>query len=562
MSKKVFLALTVLAAIVMGSVYLNFQNIFSQGDIGRDLYTFEQVWHGKLVYKDIWWVYGPLMPYYYGLFFLIFGFKVSSILLGKLLLNVSCAVFFYLASCLVMSPFWAFLAACSFLQFQQDFFFTYNHIGAIAFMLATFWLILKYLYQGNIRLGIYAIACCFIIGLIKINFGLSTLVATLGSIALIDFTNPVKNKKLITSETKPLYITGLCVVPTLWIMIYTFLFQGLPFYEIRQCMPYFGDDQPYHHGIIETIPYFITQHYLTFYHHWLNLYAILTALAQAPSHLFNPIAFLMITISVLVFLTHPMIHGSTIATLIISFSKKFNERRKKFWLTQAVIWLFFILNFHEFLVSGIWYRTYWSQPFHLFFSFFMIATAACLAPAWLRRTIASLWIALFVCLNFVSLASHKDSCTPGKFLNIPRGQIYVGNEAPWVDTVNTVSTWLNGHLKNDELFFALPYDPLYYYLTGKPSPTRQIIFFDHIKIPPRQEISIIQELEKNKVNYILLSNRVMANETGLGVFGKTYCPIIYQYLTTNFAPTWRYGGNWNAEPGTNANHGVIIFKRK
>lgn len=545
----------------MGWPNLHFQSILSQGDIGRDLYTFEQVWKGKLVYKDIWWVYGPLMPYYYGLFYLIFGFKITSILLGKLLVNICAAVFFYLAGSTVMAPFWAFLSACFFLQFQQDFFFTYNHIGGVALTIAVFWLILKYLHEGKIQSILQAVLCCFIIGLIKINFGMSALAGVVISVSLIDFTNPLK-KKIVTSANKPFYWLAFIVVPVLWIAVYGTLLGGMPIYEIRQCMPYFGTDEPYHQTLIQTIPYFLMQHYLTFYHHWLNLKSVFASLSAAPSHFFTPIGSLMTVIVVLTFLMHPIMHGSTIATLIISFKNKFNAQRKKFWLTQAILWLFFILDFHEFFFSGRWYRTFWSQPFLLFFNFFMIATAMSFAPKWLRRTVAGLWISYFLVLNFVSFVSTKASSTSDKFLSMPRGQVYVGNETPWVDTVNTVTSYLNQTLKSHELFFALPYDCLYYYLTGKPSPTRQIIFFDHIKIPPQQEISIIQELEKNKVNYILMSNRVTASETGLGIFGKTYCPVIYRYLIENFAPVFRYGGNWNAEPGTHDNHGVIIFKRK
>jgi hypothetical protein len=560
-SKKSFLLLTILAAFVMGWPGLHFQSIFSQGDIGRDLYTFEQVWRGKLLYRDIWWVYGPLMPYYYGLFYIIFGFKITSILLGKLVINAVAGAFFYLASCLVMSPFWAFLAACYFLQLQQDFFFTYNHIGGIALTLAAFWFILKYLYQGNIRNGMNAVICCFVVGLIKVNFGASALLGTVCSIALIDYFNPSKNKKLLTAETKPFYlVAGLSA--GLWMLVYALLLVGMPLYEIRQCMPYFGTDEPYHQTLFQTVPYFITQHYLTFYHHFLNLQNVFHSLAAAPSHFFTLIGFLMTAIVALSFLSHPIVHGSTIASFILSFSKKFEGRRKVFWLTQAIIWLFFVLNFHEFFSSGRWYRTFWSQPFLLFFSFYMISLAMSFSPRWLRGVVAGVWISYFLVLNFINYSSVQASCTPEKFLNMPRGQIYVGNEAPWVDTVNNVTAYLNQNLKKDELFFALPYDCLYYYLTGKPSPSRQIIFFDHIKIIPQQEVSIIQELERNKVNYVLMSNRVTATETGLGIFGRTYCPIIFKYLVSNFSPVYRYGGNWNAEPGTNENHGVIIFKRK
>ncbi len=562
MSKKtIFLLLTIIAGIFIGWPHLNFYNILSVGDHGRDLYAYDQVYKGLLVDRDIWWVYGPLMPYYYGLFFLIFGVKISSILLGKFLLNILCGVFFYLASAVVMPALWAFLAACYFLQSQQDFFFTFNHIGGIAAELAVLWLILKYLYSKDLRFGFGALAASCLLGFIKINFGVTLLAATLLSIALINYTSN-KDKKIITSKTRSFYLCGALLVPLIWAAIYWIFLKDLTLYEIRQCHPYFGDDQPYHRTVFETVPYYVTQHLLTIKHHWMKFQSILEPLLTLSPAMLNPIVALMFTIITMTFVSNLILHASTIAALMFSFTKQFDTQRQKFWLTLAIIWMIFALNFHEFVVSGVWYRSFWSQPFLLFFNFFMIATAAAFFPRWLRYCLAGFWIVITVVTISISIPSARSNCTPERFLNFPRGQIYVGNERGWVETVNNATAFLNQNLKKDELFFALPYDCLYYYTTGRPSPTRQLIFFDHIKIPARQEVSIIKELESKKTAYVLISNRYMSSETGLGILGKTYCPLIYQYIMNNFEPVYRYGGNWQSEPGWGNNHGVIIFKRK
>lgn len=561
MSKKIFLILVLLAAAFINWPYLNFEDNLSQGDCGRDLYTYEQVLHGKMVYKDIWWVYGPLMPYYYGLCFLLFGFKITSVLLGKFFITLSCGLFFYLACAEVMPAFWAFLSSWFFCQSQQDFFFTYNHVAGIALTLAVFWLILKYFNTKNLRLGFWALAACFVLGLIKINFGITALAITLFSFAFVDYLNVRDLKKIWNDNTKLFYTCGL-IIPLLWLGIYAFLFKDLTSYELHQCMPYFGDDQPYHRSPLVTIPYYLTQHWLTLYHHWINFQGLMSQAIISHPNLFNPVALLLLGMVTFNFLLHPLLHGSTIMGFILSYSKEFDQHRRAFWMTQMVIWLFFVLNFHEFIVTGIWYRTYWSQPFLLFFGFFMIVTALTFAQPWLRRSVPAFWLILLTMTSFVTFCSTKSASTQDKFLTMPRGQIYVSNKTEWVDTVNTVTNYLNKNLKKDELFFALPYDCLYYYLTGKPSPTRQLIFFNHIKIPPQQEISIIQELERNKVNYVLMSNRMASNEAGMGVLGKTYCPILFQYIVQNFAPLYRYGGNWQAEPGNLENHGVMILKRK
>ena len=92
--KTIFLLLTLLTAGIFVWPELNFQDLLSQGDHGRDLYAFDAVTHGKLPYKDFWWVYGPLMPYYYGLFFKIFGVHMTSVFLGRALLVVMCSCLF------------------------------------------------------------------------------------------------------------------------------------------------------------------------------------------------------------------------------------------------------------------------------------------------------------------------------------------------------------------------------------------------------------------------------------------------------------------------------------
>ena len=131
-SRIIFLFLTLLISAAYVWPELNFQDIISQGDHGRDLYAADAVTHGKLPYKDFWWVYGPLMPYYYALFFKIFGVHITSVLLARAFLVIACSVLLYLSAACLMAPGLAFLAAAWFTQSRQEFFFTYNHVGGIA----------------------------------------------------------------------------------------------------------------------------------------------------------------------------------------------------------------------------------------------------------------------------------------------------------------------------------------------------------------------------------------------------------------------------------------------
>ena len=528
-NKSIFLLLTIVMAILFFWPELNFQDQLSQGDHGRDLYAFDAVTHGKMPYKDFWWVYGPVMPYYYGLCFKIFGVHITSVLLGRALLGILCAVLFYLSATCLMSPGLAFLGAAWFTTSRQEFFFTYNHIGGIAMELVIGWCLLSYIKDASLRYLWIALIADFVLGLVKINFGLAGLAGIILSVFLIDLVK----KNPVDAPKKKFYVLAAGLIPLGLGIIYWALLHDLPLYAIRQCMPYFGDDQPYHASPLMVIPYFLEQHWLTF--------------TRTPAGI--PMGIIL--------------HGCTLLSVYLLISKKVEASyRQNVLLALSVIVIFFVFYFHEFLVSGVWYRTFWSQPFLSLFHFVTIAVAFTFIPKFLRVLIMIFFSGL-IALGIVAHAGIIQSQkTPDHFLGMDRGQIYVGNEPQWADTVNHITYFLDTRLKNDDLFFALPYDCLYYYLTGKESPTRQLIFFDHIKIPIQQDISVIKELENNKVGYVLMSTRIVSPETGLGIFGKTYCPLLGQYIHNNFVPIVHQGGDPTQPPGWANNHGVIIFQRK
>lgn len=563
MSKRIFLLLIIFATLIIGFPSYNFQDLLSQGDHGRDLYASEAVYRGELPFKDFWWVYGPLMPYYYGLFFLSLGTKISSILVGKLILEAVCGVLFFLAGSVIMPAWLSFIAALFFIAVQSDFFFTYNHIGGIVTIIGFLWMALEYLKKRQLSYAWKALGFIFVLGLIKINFACAAL-AALGFATLLNaFTDQQSRQTFWQSKQRYFYITAAIGLPLCWLGIYLFFLRGLSIAEIRQCLPYLGGDQPYNYPPSVTIPYYFNQHWLTITHQWQQTQQLLLTLKQQPSLIGNPNFLVIFAASFLTISLHPIWHLSTITAFIKNALPKVNsEERQMFWVTVLFLLVFFLLNFHEFIVSGVWYRSFWTQPILILFQFFTLSVALTLLPKFIRIIIAIIFGTLLILSTFAQYQTKPQSKKESQFLNVERGNIYVGNQAAWVDTVRVTTTFLNQTLKKDEQFFALPYDDIYYYLTGKKTPTRQLIFFDHIKIQPDQEASIIQELEKNKIAYVLMSNRVAANETGLGIWGKTYCPLIYKYVTENFVPVYKYGGNWQAEPGWADNHGVIIFKRK
>lgn len=527
-TKFIYLMLTFVLGLVILWPSLGFQDWLSTGDHGRDLDAAEAVLRGKIVYRDYWWVYGPLMPYYYALFYKLFGIKISSILLGKFVIKLTAGIFCFLAVSSLFTPLAAMMATLWFWTFQQDFFFTYSHIGGILFVMTVIWCLLNYMRdQKDITLW-QGLIFCLVLAMIKVNFGLSSLAVLLASVFYIDWSQKIP----ITPAKKLFYLLGIMVIPSVIFLVYYQLLKPLPIYEIRQCLPYSNADQPYN-----TTP-------------WSALISFFKIgwgeAIKSPA--------------LLVFYILTML--CVVQTVMLWVSNAIEPKKKQMIQTALVIMgIFFLANFHEFLKSGVWYRWFWAQPPLIVLVFIIFETAT----TDLHKVIRSLlWGVIGLMVGLITINSWQASIrfhNPQQLIAGPRGGIYVANPEDWVTTVNATTAYLNTTLKPDETFFALPYDIIYYYLTGKPSPSRQTIFFEHINIPIEQEQKIIKEIETKNVNYVVLSNRFMSPEKGLGMLGNTYCPMIGKYLNDNFIPVARFG-EWQRVPGWGWAHGTLILKRK
>ena len=73
---------------------------------------------------------------------------------------------------------------------------------------------------------------------------------------------------------------------------------------------------------------------------------------------------------------------------------------------------------------------------------------------------------------------------------------------------------------------------------------------------------MIKELEQHHVNDVLMSTRIVSMEMDLGIFGRTYCPLLAKYLGDNFTQIYQQGGDPQITPGWADNHGVFILERK
>ncbi len=519
-TKILFLILTLLTSLVLLIPSLNYIPMLSTGDHGRDFYCPVEILNGQIPYHDFWWVYGPLMPYFYAVFYKIFGIHMSSILIGRMVLVIICEIFFYLTLARFAPPLFALIGTLWFLLYNQDFFFTYNHIGGVACILGSLYFVISYLKDNKSKYIYLSFLCLFILSLIKINFALSSLCAFILSVRLIEYFKKYPKKSLGFTS-----IILLCTVAG----IYGVILSKLPVYEIRQCFPYLSSDQPHQSTPWEAIRD-----------------ALMRIFFDGISSKAN-IAFGLLIIF------------SGVAVFKQCFSR---EQDSKSFILPAilVIVIFYLFNIHEYILSGTTYRAFWVKPL----SILLVFTLIYWATKHLRPIILFLLYTTLIFNIFLETTNRyvaiRDIKQPGGFLNIPRANVYLGNDRSWIDTVMQTTQFLRTHLKTDETFFALPYDCLYYFLAEKTSPTRQLIFFDHINIPQEQEIKIIHELEAKKVNWVVVSSRSISVEGGLGKLGVTYCPLIGKYIADHFEMVQQFGP-WTSFPGWGSDHGTRIMRR-
>ncbi len=526
--RNIAFPLAIAAGIFIIFSAVNIQGPLSTGDHGRDLYAAERTLHGDLAYRDYWWVYGPLMPFYYAGFMKAFGVSITSVLIGKALLKVIAGVFIFLALAPVSGTAAALLGTLWFYVCGQDFFFTYNHAGGTLCVAAITAMLMVHLRTLRIRPLWGAAFASLILCFIKLNFG----IIGLGMTALTGFMTARVNSAGPSPERKFLYRACFVYFPALTALVYAFFLRGLPLYQIRQCMPYLDSDQTYNMPPWEAMARMWEIFIEKFF-------------TSAPDFFFG----CMIVIAV-------------IRILYLAINKRLSSGEdRRSLLALGVLGIFLALNFHEYLKSGVWYRYLWIQPVE-FVIFFTIMGLA------LRQTGRPTRLVIWGCVLLITAAhwqlqnaAYARIRISDQYIAQEKAGIFVTNNPAWIATVESTAAFLQAHLQPDETFLALPYDPIYYYLTGRKSPTQLLLFCDQQHIPQEQEKTVIADLERSHVNWVVVSSRMRSQEPGLGVFGINYTPRIAEYLQENFTPVTQFG-DWQNEPGWAWNHGTMILKRK
>lgn len=521
-----FFILAGLFGIAILTPQINFQSAISVGDHGLNYYTFQRIANGDRLYKDFWWGYGPLSPYYYAAFYKFFGETMSSVLLGRMLLVYISGLFCFLTVACFSPPLLALAASIWFWIYNPDFFYSYNHTGAFTIFLALTYFLFSYYKSARPRYIAYSFIVLFLLNMIRINMGLALLAGLIVTAFITD--KYIHRKNEYPNLLRNLACGfGICLLSGI---IYWSMLSGLPDYAVLQCMPYFSKVYHSASSSIKYVMYFKFLYMITSnsWRYILTFGVIVTAFVLVIRHLLNPQTDKKIKTDILFAL-------GTVSALILLVS-------------------------HEFIMGYQLYRVNWTIPYQMVLFCLVIGFAVRKYHLNIRYAVILfvLFVALFDSVRYLNRVDQLKA--PDQMILLENAQIFVGNQPEWIRTVEQTTHYLEYILEDDETFFALPYEPLYYYLTSRKSPTWHVLMMAGSELNSTQEEEMIETLKDKRIRYVLLSNRYRSKEQDMGELGVTHLKELAKYINAHFQTEATFGF-WDADPGWNFNHGLKILKR-
>lgn len=526
------LLIDLLLLVVIGIIFciplMDYSYSISPGDSGRDLYAAQEILNGKVPYQDFSWAYGPLMPYYTAIFYTIFGVKIQSLLFAKLAARIITGIFLYLSAATLFPRILSIVCTLWFWGFYSDFGHTMNHTLGLSAMMMTCCALLFYRKHLKLKYLWMGLVPAFLLALIKLNFGLVSLIALVSGAILTD----VVKKEAITKQKRIFYATALLAVPAACAAVYWLFLHRLPDYEVRQALPFSGNflqhEIPWTQGVYNYLS--------TIYSEFIGL---------PFNKIFGAIVLLSLINMIRMWTTNQLSRA----------------QKMELGLIIALLGIFYLAGMHEYIRNATDYRRLWAKPFTVLLFFVIIHATYIRSSLLMQRTVICV-LALTILEGRIAYNNlFAKLKTPSHYLPWPRAKVYTFNDPEWINTVQETTGYLQKNLRPDELFFALPHDALYYFLMDRQSPTRHLSFFTNEHIAVEQEQDVIRSLEQHHVRYIVLSNRSISDEPGMGNFGEDYCLLLKSYIDHNFEMVSEFG-DWTKPPLWSNNHATKIFKRK
>jgi hypothetical protein len=545
-------------------------------DSGHEMYVPAELAQGKLLYRDVWFMYGPLAPYFNSLLFRLFGMQLNVLYWAGSLSALGSALLLFLTGMQLSSWLAGWTAGAVVLMeaFQPSLFcfplpYSFTTVYACLCACLFLWLVVRASASTSRLwiLGAGTVAAAEL--LLKLEFGtacyltLMLLIAVRGlqqrswkgalkdaalilpgvaacglvigwmvSIAGIDFITQENILSWPTSYFMKKY-------GKLWLANTGFSITGPALMGALQHALIFGGILQGVHLVANAKRYANRQIYLRgilFLVALASLGRYQTWNAQLASVFFpsDMVAYVMVAAlaSWWYFWRQPGAERSPAVPLLLTFSA--------------------LLAFRIMLkMAPTGYPIYYNGPvvvcFMLLGGAFVSRTSRFRGRAWLPDLLVCLGCLVAVMSYTNPLLADSKGLEP---LSTERGTALVSKTM--ARNYRLAIRFMQEKTARGESVLSIPEDTSLYFLSGTHAPTRYYMFVPGLLSPGKMTDEFLEELERKRVRYLLWSNRVFP-EYGAPVFGVDFDKPLGEYFRSHYrsvgplVPINRSMGRWNAE---------------
>jgi hypothetical protein len=534
-------------------------------DCGRELYVAAALAEGKMLYRDVWYLYGPGAPYLNSLLFRTFGIHLSVAYfagslagLAAMLTLFRCALYFAPLSVAFAIGYIVLIQSFGGGIFNYPLPYAYASVyGSVAACLFLLYAIRGALNPTKINLLLAGLWSAVAL-LMKLEFGF----ACFGSLAVLHVGLILRQRSWHAVFRNLLAVTPallICAVVIGWMVSIggvAFITQeNFMSWPTSYFMQKYGQYWLRTHGYDWSLSQLLKVVVLTvgfvafwvgfrfwllsaFRKLWLRAVSIGTVLGAGT------VAFWMETperlnadIAMLVF-PRPMVFIVALAIPLAGFLF-WRSRLCARTLAILVVMIFGPLLAFRILFGMISqdYAIYYNGPVLL--PFFLLLLAIAIPGGHFQNGVGARRARLFVCaavcewVTLLAIPRYFDMRTERVAFESERGTIYVrATTLPaWADAVN----FMREAKQSGQAVMSIPEDTALYFFAGVLSPTRVFAFTPGTLSPGPMTAKTIAEMELVPVRYVIWSNRQFP-EYGVPEFGVDFDVPFAEYIRRNYRP--------------------------
>jgi hypothetical protein len=551
-------------------------------DSGHEMYIPVALAQGRMLYRDVWFNFGPVAPYFNSYLFRLFGIHLSVLYWAGSLAALGSAVFLYLAGMQLSAwPIgWTAGAVILLESFQPSFFcfplpYSFSAVyGCLVTCLSMYLLI-----QASSSVGsawvFFAGSAAATALLLKPEFGIAWYVTLVALIGIRGFQRR-SAKPILTDIAMVLPGIAACGAVILWMVS----IRGFDFItqENLDNWPTSFFMRTYGRRILQNTGFSLS----------------LASLADAFTQSLFPAAFLLAlyclfkwkrfdvrSIVMRLILLAGLVAwykfmGLTPQTVLASLV--FPRDMVLYVLIAAVCsWWFFwlrkaasrhhlviplILTFSALQAFRILFKMTPSQ-YPIYYNGPVVLCFLLLVLALIRQSVRTLtltWkiqsVVCVACLVSVGLYANQTRSITKSFvpLTTDRGTVLVSPHMR--QSYQAAIGFMKEKAALGENVLSIPEDTSLYFLSGTDSPSRVYMFLPGIMAPGKMTAEVIKEIESNHVRYLLWSNRLFW-EYGVAIFGTDFDRQIGDYLRSHYHRT----GPLLPDTGSYADWAVVVWER-